>query len=262
MSYWESDPLVYALNAKGELVHVDSVANGSACACSCPSCKQPLVAKNAGSMLVHHFARQRGACKWAVEAAVIRMVRDILEREGVMRVEGAGYCDACESRWYYFSPAGRLDVSQVSVLAVDGRQAPALVVSCVDEHGIDCEFVLVAELAHSVSAEQVERFREEGRSVLAIGLRNAYTSMRDAEGRHFSRREFLLRVQERAFLESALMGEEGSEELKWLVHTRRDAVESQADERYRKKARRSRGSACSSSSRGWSGSGSRPSLSG
>ena len=40
--------LKYALNAKGELVHIDSVPNGNDCGCVCPACKKPLQAKNNG----------------------------------------------------------------------------------------------------------------------------------------------------------------------------------------------------------------------
>ena len=32
--------LKYALNAKGELVHIDSVPNGNDCGCVCPACKK------------------------------------------------------------------------------------------------------------------------------------------------------------------------------------------------------------------------------
>lgn len=37
--------LKYALNTKGELVHIDSVPNGNDCGCICPACKKPLQAK-------------------------------------------------------------------------------------------------------------------------------------------------------------------------------------------------------------------------
>lgn len=47
--------LKYALNAKGELVHIDSVSNGNDCGCVCPACKKPLQAKNNGTHRTHHL---------------------------------------------------------------------------------------------------------------------------------------------------------------------------------------------------------------
>lgn len=235
MSRWESDPLIYAVNAEGSLVHVDYVANGNACACVCPSCGQPLVAKNAGGVLVHHFAHRKGACKWAAEAAVVLMAERILQELGAMHVEGAGYMDMCEDCWFYFSPYGKLQITGVSQHGVNGRQAPALVVSCVDDAGVECEFALVVVLARRMTEEQIEELRGEFGNVLAIDFKGAYASMRDIEGRHFSRTEFFLMAQDRGFLESALMGGKGSEVLRWLAHPRRDAAEAEADDRYREK---------------------------
>lgn len=235
MSRWESDPLIYAVNAGGLLVHVDSVANGSSCACACPSCGQPLVAKNAGSILVHHFAHRKGACKWAAEAAVILIVRSILQERGSMRVEGAGYMDLCEDCWFYFSPYGKLQIMDYSLLDVSGRQAPALRVSCVDEGGVECSFVLVVVLARRISEDQLEELRREHGNVLAVDFKSAYASMRDTEGRHFSRAEFYLMAQDRTFLESVLMGGKGSEMLRWLSHHRRDSAEAEAVKRCREK---------------------------
>ena len=235
MSGWESDPLVYAYDSEGELVHVDSVANGSACACVCQSCKHPLVAKNAGNMLVHHFAHRKGACKWAAETAVILIVRNILQERGSMHVEGAGYMDLCEDCWFYFSPYGKLQIADSSLLDVSGRLAPALMVSCVDEGGVECSFALVSILARRISEDQLEELRRECGNVLAIDFKSAYASMRDSEGRHFSRTEFYLMAQDRAFLESVLMGGKGSDMLRWLSHRRRDVAEAAADDRYREK---------------------------
>lgn len=229
---WESDPLVYAVDSQGALAHVDSVANGAACGCVCPSCGQPLVAKNAGGALVHHFAHRSAVCRWAAEAAVIQIVRGILAEAGSMHVEGAGYLDMREGCWFIFPPDGELRVTGVSQRGVDGRQAPALAVSCVDEGGAECGFALVAVLSRRMTEGQVEELRAGYGNVLAIDFRSAYASMRDREGRHFSRSGFLLMAQDRAFLESALMGGEGSEVLRWLAHPRRDAAEVDSEERY------------------------------
>ncbi len=47
--------LPYALDAAGHVVHVDQVLRGKDCACCCPSCKQPVLARQ-GEIRKHHFA--------------------------------------------------------------------------------------------------------------------------------------------------------------------------------------------------------------
>lgn len=73
--------LTYALNQKGDLVHVDSVPNGNECGCFCPHCRSALCAKNGGNgeKMIHHFAHLSGAdCVGAVESALHKMAKDIL----------------------------------------------------------------------------------------------------------------------------------------------------------------------------------------
>lgn len=141
----------------------------------------------------------------------------------------------CENCWFYFSPYGKLQITGVSQHGINGRQAPALSVSCVDEAGVECEFALVAVLARRMTDGQIEELRGDRGNVLAIDFKGAYASMRDMEGRHFSRTEFFLMTQDHAFLESVLTGGKGSEMLRWLAHSRRDAAEAEVGERYRKK---------------------------
>lgn len=234
MAIWESDPLLYAIDAHGVLQHIDSVANGAACGCVCPSCRQPLVAKNNGSILVHHFAHRSGVCQWAAEAAIIMLVQGILETERCMFVEGADYYDMCKRQRFFFSPFGWLDVRDVSPIDVSGRQAPALRISCIDAGGVECDFALMAVLANRVLDSQLEQFEADGQNLLAIDLKAVYAGMRDAKGRHFSRGEFFFRVQDPQYIRSVLLDEDGSDALRWLVHPRRDKAETDSYALYQK----------------------------
>lgn len=47
--------LPYALDATGHVVHVDQVLRGKDCACCCPFCNQPVLARQ-GEIRQHHFA--------------------------------------------------------------------------------------------------------------------------------------------------------------------------------------------------------------
>ena len=72
--------LIYALDANGKPVHIDSVLNGFSCGCKCPRCESPLQAKNGGNARAHHFAHKDGAdCVGAVESAIHCLAKEILK---------------------------------------------------------------------------------------------------------------------------------------------------------------------------------------
>lgn len=88
--------LTYALNRKGELVHVDSVPNGNGCGCICPYCKSELCAKNGGEQKIHHFAHLSGAdCAGGFESALHIMAKNILKEVKCVRLPAIE--DVCES---------------------------------------------------------------------------------------------------------------------------------------------------------------------
>lgn len=84
--------LIYALNANGKPVHIDSVPNGRACGCRCPRCNGELEARNGGIERAHHFAHGDGAdCAGAVESAIHCLAKEILkETLCVCLPQGAG----------------------------------------------------------------------------------------------------------------------------------------------------------------------------
>lgn len=54
--------IVFGRTADGRILHIDSpgVQNGDECGCFCPTCNAPLIAKNGGSIMEHHFAHAAG----------------------------------------------------------------------------------------------------------------------------------------------------------------------------------------------------------
>lgn len=69
--------LTHALNMDGKIVNVDDVPTGQKCLCICPACKEPLIAKNNGSVRVHHFAHQSGTeCALAYESMLHRLAKE------------------------------------------------------------------------------------------------------------------------------------------------------------------------------------------
>lgn len=66
------------INENGNLVYIDNAKNGLDCNCFCPACKQPLVAKNAGTKREHHFAHFSVVeCEHAYQTALHYMAKDL-----------------------------------------------------------------------------------------------------------------------------------------------------------------------------------------
>lgn len=74
--------LTYALNAVGNLVHIDTVPNGDACGCFCPECKEPLIARNGGTKKQPHFAHKPDStCQGAYETTLHLLAKEIINEE-------------------------------------------------------------------------------------------------------------------------------------------------------------------------------------
>lgn len=52
--------ILSALNADGKTVYIDDVLNGKNCGCICAECGERLIAKNNGTVNIHHFAHESG----------------------------------------------------------------------------------------------------------------------------------------------------------------------------------------------------------
>ncbi len=73
--------LVYAYNKDNDIVSVDDVPNGLACGCVCPSCHEPLVAKNNGKIVSHHFAHVSGeSCVTGYQTSLHLLAKKIIQK--------------------------------------------------------------------------------------------------------------------------------------------------------------------------------------
>lgn len=66
------------LSKDGKLIYIEDAIKGKKCECICPSCKQPLVAKNGGKKNAHHFAHLNIVeCEHGYQSALHYMAKDI-----------------------------------------------------------------------------------------------------------------------------------------------------------------------------------------
>lgn len=71
--------LAFGLSLDGILVHIDAVANGKACNCVCPNCRDPLIAKNnQKNVITHHFSHSGSECAGGGETAIHLMAKQIV----------------------------------------------------------------------------------------------------------------------------------------------------------------------------------------
>lgn len=102
--------LKYALeNGTNRIVGIEDVANGLECGCSCPYCKQLLVAKNGGEYREHHFAHYNNReCEGARMSALHALAQQII-KEG-KRVMLPDYLNT-----YYSKSIGQITFDEVEL---------------------------------------------------------------------------------------------------------------------------------------------------
>ncbi len=85
----------FALNNEGRIVHVDEVPRGGECGCRCPQCDGPLIARQ-GEVRGWHFAhRQDAGCEGAVETALHKAAKQLLQDESGLMLPGLLVSESC-----------------------------------------------------------------------------------------------------------------------------------------------------------------------
>lgn len=88
----------------GQLLHIAEVANGLACACTCPGCGARLIARNQGQRKVAHFAHhQAPECPYGLQTAIHLAAKDVFLNYQAFRLPGvAGRFDFTADYWASF----------------------------------------------------------------------------------------------------------------------------------------------------------------
>lgn len=145
--------LQFAYNAKGELVHVDTVPRGKNCGCYCPECHAPLVAKNGSLWKQHHFAHaQNTACSGAPETALHLLAKDVLQQTCALMLPRYG--DVFSGGLQRFS---RMEVEE-------RHDASNLQPDCVgvvrhQQHDDEARLLIEVRVHHAVDADKMAKIR-------------------------------------------------------------------------------------------------------
>jgi hypothetical protein len=133
----------------GHPIHISQVEKGLKCGCSCPVCRQILIARK-GTKTIHHFAHYRALeCLGAFESAIHMAAKEILESYGKILLpavmtslgnnDGARICLYKQQmlKFKKMSLERRIDrIIPDILLEVNGRK---LIIEITVTHGIDVE---------------------------------------------------------------------------------------------------------------------------
>ena len=155
------------------------VANGLACGCQCPSCGQPLLARNAGSRRRAHFAHHADrACSGAFESSVHRMAKQLICEQ--LRVKLPAW-DGAEGMPNPIEVTddrgGKLRSQRVDFPTRDSLLYRAVAETTVHDYRPDVlaedaegELLIEIRVSHAVGDLKARNVRSEGRRMIEINL--------------------------------------------------------------------------------------------
>ncbi|WP_265923006.1 competence protein CoiA family protein [Cupriavidus nantongensis] len=162
--------LTFAVDASGVLRHVDAVANGKACGCVCPACKEPVIARQ-GALRSHSFAHDSGAeCRWAQEAVLHHLAQHLIAARGEFLLPGA---DLSVKRFgtaglihepYTLGPQ-MIRPAEVRLEPLLFLQRPNVILTLGERH-----LIVAIALTHKVGPSKLPRLKELGHAAIQINL--------------------------------------------------------------------------------------------
>lgn len=156
--------LKYALEKDtNRIVGVDDVANGLACGCFCPDCKQRLIARNGGDMRVHHFAHYNGIeCAGARMTTLHLLAQQIIaENKSVMLPDYQGD--------FYFHKTGRITFDEILLEAKCENLRPDCI-GIVSKDGGNHRLWIEIYVKHKVDEQKRKSIKAQNEACIEIDI--------------------------------------------------------------------------------------------
>ena len=155
--------LTWAIGANGEVTHVSEAENGLKCACICPTCSGPLIARQ-GKVVEHHFAHASGdECQNAVETALHLAAKDILAARKEIVLPAVEIPPSYGFPHIEIAPERRYFIESVAVEQRLGSIVPDVIVQ------IDGRELLVeVTVTHGTDRDKLRKIRVLGVSCVEI----------------------------------------------------------------------------------------------
>jgi hypothetical protein len=147
----------------GSLVHISEVPSGLKCSCTCPCCRDSLIAKK-GRIKAHHFAHVHDDCGYGVQTALHLMAKDIIAQEKKIMIPPIVLSNFDVKNGPY-KPAQLINVDFVEIEKHYDQIVPDIVVTV----GRRKLFVEI-KVTHGVGETKKRQVEEIGISMMEIDL--------------------------------------------------------------------------------------------
>ena len=160
--------LTYGVDSNGQLVHIDSVARGRNCQCTCPNCGEELIAKQ-GAKKIWHFAHAVDSnCKEARMTALHLLAQEIVKKRKSVRLpryEGM-YAPAIESRVITFDDV----ILEKTYHSEDINRRPDCIGIKCDKYGNNREIWIEIKVTHEIDQLKMQDIKKQNITCIEIDL--------------------------------------------------------------------------------------------
>ncbi len=168
--------LTWAVGADGETTHISEAENGLKCACTCPTCGGPLIARQ-GKVVEHHFAHAGGnECKHAVETALHLAAKDILVARKEIVLPAVELLPSYGFPHIEIAPERRYLIESVAVERRLGSIIPDVIVQIAGRN-----LLVEVTVTHGPDKEKLRKIRGLGVSCVEIDLSKTDRGLSRAE---------------------------------------------------------------------------------
>jgi len=163
-------------NKEGTLVHVSAVVSGLSCACYCPKCNNPVIAKK-GQIREHHFSHTSGAeCVGAAETVLHLLSKEIISELKSISIPAYNY-----KRTKYFpnrksivheeklASGGKVTIDTVEIEKHLGNFKPDIVIL---SHGK--KLIIEVAVTHKVGKKKQRKLRKYNVPAIEIRMPEEY----------------------------------------------------------------------------------------
>lgn len=160
----EKHKIVYALK-DNELVSINDVERGLKCACVCPACGEPLIARK-GDKMMHHFAHHSGSdCDYAYESSLHLMAKRILSETQCIMIPPVYIDFPSYKEKETLSEAKEIMVDNVELEKYYGNIVPDIIV-----YSKGRPLFIEIYVTHKIDDSKLKKLQEKGISVIEIDL--------------------------------------------------------------------------------------------
>lgn len=154
----------------GRIVHVGEVSNGRSCGAQCPCCERPLIAKNKGLLVAHHFAHEGGSeCDGYTPMTYLhRYVQSIIQNELKAVLPPVHYKLTLQNvmtETYILTNIRRVTFDKVD----NEEEFRQYRIDCLGYKG-DKSIAIEVKVTHANSLDKTLAFREAGQIAIEIDL--------------------------------------------------------------------------------------------